>query len=451
MRKFTTLIPALWLACSLIALGSCQGKNKTAVETTANTDNKYTIKFFHNEANLQDIYMGIGEEYTRRNPNVTIEMISVPGSDYNVKIDTTILSGEQLDISVQNNTMGYSVRAIQGEYYPLDDLLAKENIKFFDVYSIDATVDDGKIYALPGDVKYFIVWLNKADLDRAGLPVPDFSWTWDDYREYAKKLTWGEGPNKHYGSMMFHWVHFDLLDVYNMVDGNPYVNRDFTHNINHPSFRSSLEFRYALEQVDKTQIPLSEVLAMQLDYRSVFLSGRASMAIALTNIIPQITQTDQVPHDFDTTFAPVPRPKNGGREGYVYGDNRFYSIGATTGDAWETYKYLRYFTTEGIPMKNVTFTAEKNPKLSVDEMIDRMTAGAPQLYDLPTLRRLMNWPELHINYWTHVPSFTSEIDAIYRAEADKAIMGEISIDRVFGNSLPQIETILDREKAKVNK
>jgi multiple sugar transport system substrate-binding protein len=396
---------------------------------------------------MQEAFDKINTEYTKQNPNINIEVFQVP-ADYNVKVDTTILSGEQLDIAYFNLKFLYATRALQGEFVELDPLMAKEGIKLMDVYTIDATVDDGKIYGLPGDVKYMIVWLNKNDLDKVGLPVPDFNWTWDDYREYAKKLTWGEGPNKHYGSMWFNWDHYNVLDVYNLLDGNPYINPDGTTNVDNPAFKSSIEFRKLLELEDKTQVPLAEITAMKLDYRSVFLSGRASMLIMMSNIVPQIAQTRDFPHDFVTTFAPVPRPKNSGRPGYFYADNRFYSIGKTTVNAEEAYKYIRFFTTEGIPMKNVTFTAVKNSSGSMDQMVDKMTSANPALFDIPQLKKLLTWDKMYPNIWTFVPLCTTELNNLYWAEADKASMGEITVDQMLKNVRPQMEAVITRDFKK---
>jgi multiple sugar transport system substrate-binding protein len=48
---------------------------------------------------------------------------------------------------------------------------------------------DGKIYGLPKDVDTNAVWFNKAIFDKAGVAYPSADWTWDDFRETAKKLT----------------------------------------------------------------------------------------------------------------------------------------------------------------------------------------------------------------------------------------------------------------------
>ena len=415
-------------------------------ETSESEAEPVTLKFFVNSAAaagepLDDIVA----EYERRNPHVTIEVVEVPSADFNMKVDTMLASGEQLDIVYFSNMPAYAPRAMQGAFYPLDDFLAEEGVELLDIYSIDCKVDDGKIYALPGDVKMWVVWLNKDDLDKAGLPVPPLDWTWDDYREYAKKLTWGDGTDKHYGSMWVDWDHYNVFYAYNKFDGNPYINRDGTHNLNDPAFRESVELRYNLEQVDQTQIPLAEVQAMQLDYRTVFFSGRASMLPMATNIIPHAQKLDEYPHDFVTTFATLPIPE-GGREGYTYADNRFYSIGKSSVNPKEAYKFIRFLTTEGIPMKNTTFTAERVQTVPMDEMVDRMTSQHPELFDKDALKNVLNNPALHLNAWDYVPSYSSEIVNLFWAEADKTVMGEISIDELFDNVIPQVETILEQNK-----
>ncbi len=400
-----------------------------------------TLKFFTNEAVMAEKFQLINDEYKKRNPNVTVDVIQVPNADYYTKVDTTILSGEQLDVCYWNIKFDYVPRAAKGEFVAMDDFLKGEGKTITDLYTIDSTVDDGHVYALPGDVKEWVVWMNKNDLDKVGLTVPPLNWTWDDYREYAKKLTWGEGENKHYGSMFFNWDHFNVLTAYNRLDGNPYFKADGSLNFDDPAFAESVKLRHDLEMVDKTQIPLSEIIAMELDYRTAFMGGRTSMVVMATNTIPQIAQTKDYPHDFVTTFASLPIPK-GGREGYTYADNRFYCIGKTTGNAEEAYKYLRYFTTEGIPMKNVTFTADKSGTVTMEQMVNNMTSANPALFDSAQLIKVLTNPQLKANIWTNVPEYTSEIVNMYKAEAEKAVMGEITPEQAVKNALEQGKSVL---------
>jgi multiple sugar transport system substrate-binding protein len=340
----------------------------------------------------------------------------------------------------------HAPRAMAGEFLALEPFFEKEGVKLMDIYYIDPTVEDGHMYGIPGDVKWWITWLNKDDLDKAGLPVPPMDWTWDDYKEYAKKLTWGEGVNKHYGSVMVaSWMHPNMLIAVNEIADNPLITKDGKNNMDHPAIRDSIQLRYDMEQVEKTQLPLSEMVAMQLDYRSVFLSGRASMLTMATNVAPQIGQTNQFPHDFVTTFATLPIPK-GGNKGWTYADNRFYSIGKTSAHPDEAYEYIRWFTTEGLPMKNVAFTAERNYSISIDDMIKGMTAEAPHLFDIEQLTRVIKYPDLFQNYWYNCPAYVGELVNIFIADTDKAVMGEQSIDQALRSIATQADILIAQSK-----
>jgi ABC-type glycerol-3-phosphate transport system substrate-binding protein len=124
IMKRTREILALGLALTVMVMGSCS--KPAASQGGSSEPQPITLKFFSNESVMQDAFNQINAEYTRRNPNVTVEVVQVPGGDFNVKVDTTILSGEQLDITYFNNMTLYAPRAMQGEFYPLDDLLAED-------------------------------------------------------------------------------------------------------------------------------------------------------------------------------------------------------------------------------------------------------------------------------------------------------------------------------------
>lgn len=438
MRKWKQALTTTM--ATVIAAGTLCGGGVSAEEE------KITLRFFNNEPTLTEKLNEINAEYTRRNPNVEIEIVEVPGQDYYTKVDTTILSGEQLDICFWNVKFDYMSRAAQGEFYPMDEFIQDEGFSSVtDMYTIDATAEDGKVYALPGDIKEYIIWINKDDLEEAGLEVPPLNWTWDQFEEYAEKLTWGEGPDKHYGAMFYTWDHYNVLTAYNRIDGNPYIKEDGTLNLDDPAFLESMELRYRLEQEKKCAIPFSEVMATTLDYRDAFFGGKCSMLLMATNIIPQTADLENYPHTFETTYASFPMPADG-RTGYAYADNRFYCIGATTVNAEETYKYLRYFTTEGIPMKGVTFTADINNTNGVADVVDIMTANNPELFDKEQLLKVLENPDLVNNVWEFVPSYTGEIVNLYREQAEKAIMGEISFEEALEVATQKCQQVIDNSK-----
>jgi multiple sugar transport system substrate-binding protein len=57
----------------------------------------------------------------------------------------------------------------------------------------DSVTFDGKVYGAPTLLQSYVVFANKALLDKASVPVPaaDSPWTWDQFQQYAKQLTTG--------------------------------------------------------------------------------------------------------------------------------------------------------------------------------------------------------------------------------------------------------------------
>jgi multiple sugar transport system substrate-binding protein len=68
-----------------------------------------------------------------------------------------------------------------------------------DFYSFerDAATTNGKVYGVPALVDNLALVYNKKLFDKAGLAYPTDSWTWDDFRAAAKKLT--DSAQKQYG------------------------------------------------------------------------------------------------------------------------------------------------------------------------------------------------------------------------------------------------------------
>jgi multiple sugar transport system substrate-binding protein len=289
------------------------------------------------------------------------------------------------------------------------------------------------------------MWLNRNHLEEEGLPVPPNDWTWDDFKYYAERLS--RGPphaRERYGSIAVNWMHPNLLPAFSRLQDNPVITADGSSNFLHPAIRESLQLRYDLEQVHRTQFPVSEILAMQLDYRAIFLSGQASMMPMASNIIPQIGQTRQFPHNYVITFAPIPRPV-GGNVGWTYHDNRLYSVGRTARHPWEAYQYLRWYTTAGVHLKNVGFPSERVFTASVRDMVFGMTSEAPHLFDFDALYNVMTWSGGFQNHWYNVPPHTSELlYSIFNPEAFRAIMGEQSIDTAISRIHSQAEVVIDR-------
>ncbi|MFI5099418.1 MAG: ABC transporter substrate-binding protein, partial [Actinomycetes bacterium] len=96
---------------------------------------------------------------------------------------------------------GSSIAALAGRPQVMD-LTSKVKDASFDwndFYSFerDAATTDGKVYGVPALVDNLALVYNKKLFDAAGVAYPTDTWTWDDFRAAAKKLT--DSAKKQYG------------------------------------------------------------------------------------------------------------------------------------------------------------------------------------------------------------------------------------------------------------
>jgi multiple sugar transport system substrate-binding protein len=78
-----------------------------------------------------------------------------------------------------------------------DRIAASDKIDLNNYYQgiVNLYQSNGKQYAVPKDIDTIALWYNKTIFDEMGVPYPDDTWTWADFKENAKKLTnenhWG--------------------------------------------------------------------------------------------------------------------------------------------------------------------------------------------------------------------------------------------------------------------
>jgi len=144
-------------------------------------------------------------EFEKQNPNVTIEVISVPWDNFDSKLSTLVAGGTPPDIFSHWGASGfadYTKRNMVADLTPYMDSFDNKNISqnILDIYNID-----GKQMGIPFASFQTYVYYNKDLFDKAGVPYPNYKfgdpkWTMDELRNIAKKLTKNYGkPDAVYG------------------------------------------------------------------------------------------------------------------------------------------------------------------------------------------------------------------------------------------------------------
>jgi multiple sugar transport system substrate-binding protein len=142
-----------------------------------------------NEENLQTIIDAFQDE----NPDITVEVTTLPYADYGTAIQTDLAAGTESDV--------FDIEYSNYTQYQANGVLAPIEVANADAYKaslLEAYATDGTQYALPSSFSNVVLYYNKDLFDAAGLDYPTNDWTWEDEKEAAEALTdqaagvWGD-------------------------------------------------------------------------------------------------------------------------------------------------------------------------------------------------------------------------------------------------------------------
>lgn len=395
------------------------------------------------------------DAYHEKNPNVTVTVVglSEKGDTQEAmkKLDLAAASGEAMDILMFSDPAGYAQRVSLGMAAPIDEFIAKDGgYKVGEEYKVDTTLN-GKVYALPGKFNPWYVLLNKTALDAAGLPVPK-DWTWDEFMDYAKKLTKGEGANKVYGTY-FHgpqnggWLEYAKLAIANQKDNPEFIKADGTSNMDSPLFKKTLEIRMKMEKEDKSATPYADMLSQKLNYRTQFFNQKAAMILTGSWMNTELGGTEQVPLNFNVAVAPFPKNNATDQGGYSPVGTDYISVAASSKNKEESYKFIRWLTTEGalVQGKNVP-SWNKVKSEDLGKIIDTILSGTknPEKVDKASLNSVL----ANSKASTIVPpvSYQAEVYKAVNEEFEKMILGKQDIDTTVKASQDRVKAIVDSNK-----
>lgn len=443
------------LGCAVVsALAGCSGSKSTTdttaagaasttagAETTAATsDEKITLRFVTWLSADKEQNELVAAAYEAEHPNIDIVYEyygDAEVQEYYKKVDLMVMGNEPMDILVAGNYTDHSKRAVTGAYLPLDELLAAKGIDPTEMFDFAPTVE-GETFALPFEWKSWLVMINKDMLEENGLEVPSLDWTWDDYREYAKVMTSGEGPDKVYGSLFVDWEQYNMLGMWSQMENYPFIKEDGTPNYDDPAFKEWLEFRMAMENDDQSQVQYSIVKSTSLNYRAEFFNEKVGMMPISTFILTELDDVSKYPHDFETTFAPIPAWGDS-EPGSSLTESVYYSVGANSPHPQEAFDYILYYVTDGAQIKksSISVQAGVNKMDFVNTMIDNT-----DLVDMEALENVLTNPDYKNRVFTDIPTFNSELISMLKEELEVYYFGQGDIDSVIATLMKRGNEIM---------
>lgn len=446
MKKSGILLVVVLLI--MMSLAGCGGNNSgNEAEDAGSPENKQvTLKLStwlsEDTAHWSEILPEFYKEYPNIKVDVNILAARDDAHEAMKKLDLAAASGQQLDVVMINSASGYAQRVSAGMLAPLDDYMKAEGINYDDEYKATTQINE-KYYALPGRYLTWFVMLNKAKLDEAGLPVPT-DWTWDDFMDYSRKLTQGEGPSKEYGTYFHTFIQYFTPALINDPVNNLILTENGEVNINNDRIRRSLEIINQLENVDASAPSYANVISQKLAYRTQYFSGKAAMIPTGNWMITEAAGTETTPVDFTTVFAPYPKLSSTDQKGQTLATVDYVGVAASSAHPEEAYQFTRWFSTKGLLASETMVSAWT--KADLNQMIDGLLKNGndPSLVDKESLVNTLS-TEKAVKIIAP-PTYQAEAEARYVSEVEKYLLGAQDLETTIVNAEKAVQEVVNSNK-----
>ncbi|GIF63725.1 sugar ABC transporter substrate-binding protein [Asanoa ishikariensis] len=193
MRSFVRRAAVPVIAGLVLALAACsQGSATRADEPVAGKTTVRYMNFSANDGHEKDLD-AIKAAFQTANPDITVQIETLPYADYFTKLQTAVAGGTAGDAFELNyeNFVTYTANGSLAELKDVDAAPYKASL-------LEAFKADGKQYGLPASFSNVVLFYNKDLFKAAGVAPPTASWTWADEQAAATKLTnkgkgvWGD-------------------------------------------------------------------------------------------------------------------------------------------------------------------------------------------------------------------------------------------------------------------
>jgi multiple sugar transport system substrate-binding protein len=285
----------------------------------------------------------IAREFEQGHPDIHVQLLYWPGSNYEAKLQLTMAAGTAPDVmDVEDEPF-----AGQCQWEPFEDLrpyLARVPAEYaasrFFPTALETFRVHGKQLGLPWNGGQLMLFYNRALFREAGLPdPPPRDWSWLDWLAACKKLTrdrdgdgridqFGTEVNASYMNSLVPWI-WDF--------GGDIIDPSMQHaTTDTPAARQTLTFLHDLIYKYHVAPRSSEFTGMGGNV--MFMTGRLGMTMNGVWGIPFMRQTDI---DWDVTF--LPRGPAGAYSRGTWDGVAMYRHSRHKEAAWE---FIRFITGE---------------------------------------------------------------------------------------------------------
>src|SRR5919199_3519873 len=247
---------------------------------------------------------GFLDPFRRRYPQVHLQVQYVPWAVYLQKILTLSAAGNAPDVYFASIAWIFDL-AKKGAAQNLDSYVKASHLPFSKYYNVfdglrypDAR---GSLYAIPYEWVTIVLYYNKALFDKARIPYPDATWTYDTYRRVAKELTMRKGGKVVQYGCTADWGYSTSDSLLHSNGGTILSAYNRKCTFNSPQNIESVQYLLDLVYKDKVA-PSPAQYTPQQGAEQLFMSGKIAMMIGGVWIIGDLRQQKRIP--WDITMLP---------------------------------------------------------------------------------------------------------------------------------------------------
>jgi multiple sugar transport system substrate-binding protein len=178
---------------ALMLTAACSSSSSSSSAKAADPNKAVTITVWTGQdVAPEKLLEGLAKQFHDSHPNVTVDISpGAPTTDQLLpKLTAAFTSGTYPDVSYNFGSWATQMQA-SGRTLDITDKVKDPSVQWteFPPAARQTATPNGHVIGFPAVVDNLALMYNKKLFQAAGLPEPTDTWTWDDFRTAAKKLT----------------------------------------------------------------------------------------------------------------------------------------------------------------------------------------------------------------------------------------------------------------------
>ena len=338
--KKTLTISLIGIMISSMVFGGCTKSPATQPGASAAPAKNTTLRVgWWGNTTRNERTQKVFDLYSKKFPNVTFEGEVVAWDGYWDKLATQTAANMLPDIIQQD----YSYIGQYIDKKLLEDLNPYVKNGLLDTKDVNKDIlasgtKNGGLFALSLGTNTQCILLDKAAFDKAGIKIPDFSWTWKDFEDTAGKLvTTVKLPSE----PVFFSNPKMLLEYMARQQGKPLYKADGTAlGFDDPKVIEDMLTRALNLTKSGVYVKPDSLVSVKATEDNPIVKGTAAIGSAWSNQYVAYSQAAK------RELVLMSFPTDGGKPGQYLKPSMFFSVTSKSENKDEAVKFINYFTND---------------------------------------------------------------------------------------------------------